>query len=172
VPRTAFRRATAADIAVYRTWFADAELARRLSPPTPDWERYIETPSQAFWVALDTGDRIVAGLQTERDENGDTWLDCAIDPARRGTGRMGTILADFMAGPAHGERLIAEVEPDNAASLALLRRSGFEPAGGPASDGLVRFVRKADQGPQLKSAPSWPICGANPAGEHPALPIH
>jgi len=136
---TAFRLATDADIDVYRAWFADPVLAGRLSEPTPDWRRHVRTEGCALWVALDDQSRPVAFFQTETDEHG-MWIDAAIDPARRGQGRMAAILRDFLAGPmADAQHVIAEVEADNAASLALLVRCGFVEQPRPATPGFRRF---------------------------------
>ncbi len=136
---TRFRLATDADIDVYRLWFADPDLSRRLSPPTSEWVAHIHREGRALWSALGDDSSPVAVFQTEQ-EGDSVWFDCAIDPGRRGQGEMAAILRDFLAGPlATAPRLLADVEADNLASLALLRRAGFAELPGLGEPGFVRF---------------------------------
>ena len=110
-----FRLLDAADLEFYRSWFNDAELARRLSYPTDDWFAYVAaTDASRCWVALDENGGMIAAL-----------LHC----------RPG---ADFAV-------LKGAIEPDNAASLACVRRCGFEILPGLDEDGLVRVRRDREE---------------------------
>jgi RimJ/RimL family protein N-acetyltransferase len=138
---TAFRRATQADIDLHETWFLDPELARRLSAPTPEWRAFLASGAQTVWVSVDADDCPLAVFILEKDDAGAAWLAFAIEPSQRGKGLMTAILRAFVAGPgADFARLIGEVELDNAASIALLRRCGFAEIPG-AGEGLLRFER-------------------------------
>ena len=142
-----FRLLDAADLEFYRSWFNDAELARRLSYPTDDWFAYVTaTEASRCWVGLDETGGVISVLQVDDGENGLGQFDISLRPELRGRGLGAAVLDAFIGGPgADFTALEGAIEPDNAASLACVRRCGFEIYPGLDEDGLVRVRRDREE---------------------------
>lgn len=95
-----------------------------------------ERPDDAHWIAravLADGVAVGAGgFHGGPDERGMVEVSYEIEPPHRGRGLATALLAELLAWAAtepavHVVR--ASIGPDNAASLAMVRRQGFEPVG-------------------------------------------
>ena len=138
-----FRLFEAADLLEFRSWFADAELARRLSYPTDEWFDYVKGPAVRCWAALDATGQMIAELQIDQDCNRSGYFDIAIKPPLRRQGLGTKVLKAFIDGPGRiYTTLEAAVEPGNIASLACLRRCGFDEHLHPDEDGFMRFTKR------------------------------
>ena len=81
-----------------RSWYEDAELARRLTYPTDEWYTAVSREGQESWVAVDETNTIVAKMQVDRD--GDIgYIDLAVRPELRRRGFGSAALMAFIAGP-------------------------------------------------------------------------
>ena len=141
-----FRPVTSDDLLELRTWFNDSELSRRLSFPTDDWFAYVTAGADArCWVALDAG-KVIAMMQVDREDSERGYLDLAVCPHLRGQGIGTAVLTAFLSGPGGVYRILeGRIEPDNAASLACCRRSGFEILPELDADGLVPAIYRSSQ---------------------------
>lgn len=144
-----FREIAPKDLATLRSWFADAELAERLSYPDEAWLGHVGGNGAAGWVALDDTGSIVAQVQVDRADAFTGDLAFAIRPDFRGRGYGKAVLRAFLAGEGQNyHRLEGFIEPDNVASLACVRRCGFEVAAVANKDGMLKAVwsRTKEQG--------------------------
>ncbi|MDB5531065.1 MAG: acetyltransferase family protein [Devosia sp.] len=93
---------------------------------------------------------MIAALQIDNGKDGRGYLDIALRPDLRGR-RLGVaVLSAFISGPGSEFKVLeGAIEPDNAASLACVRRCGFQIFLGLDEDGLVRVERyREDVDPQ------------------------
>ena len=120
-----------------RSWYEDAELARRLTYPTDEWYTAVSREGQESWVAVDETNTIVAKMQVDRD--GDIgYIDLAVRPELRRRGFGSAALMAFIAGPGKAYSMLeGRIEPDNIASLACVRRCGFRLLDEFDDDGLI-----------------------------------
>lgn len=136
-----FREFEPGDLTAYQAWFDDPELARRLSFPDETWLCYLEEPHVAGWKVASQDSRGLAMVQVDRDENGVGYSDVAVKPQLRSKGLRRRILKSFIAGPGICYRALhATVEPDNEASIRMLRRCGFRQTKEPDADGFLEFI--------------------------------
>lgn len=104
------------------------------------WQHFAELirgePETAWWrtqylvVARDERARIVghARLHSGPDENGEVHVGYATDPIERGRGYARQALhrlVDLASTRSEARTLVALIDPDNAASLAVARGAGF-----------------------------------------------
>jgi RimJ/RimL family protein N-acetyltransferase len=134
-----FRRIAQKDLATLRSWFADTDLAERLSYPDDTWFAHLRSDDAACWVASDETGSILAQLQVDRTDASTGDLAFAIRPDLRGKGYGKAVLRAFLARVGRNYvRLAAFIEPDNIASLACVRSCGFEVALSPDEDGMLK----------------------------------
>jgi RimJ/RimL family protein N-acetyltransferase len=119
------RRLEAEQLDEIRTWYDDAELARRLTHPTDEWYAAISAEGQQCWVVLDDSDTPVAKMQVDRE--GDVgYIALAVKPELRGCGIGSAALSAFITGPGRQYSILeGRIEPDNAASIACVQKCGF-----------------------------------------------
>lgn len=135
-----FARFEADDLAEYQSWFTDGELSRRLSFPDERWFSYLGADHVACWAVKSGAGEMVAVVQADREEDGAGFFDIALRPQLRGRGLGRQVLDAFISGPARTYReLRATVEPDNHASIAMVRRCGFRQWESPDEDGFLQF---------------------------------
>lgn len=122
-----FRLFTQADLQRYRSWFADAEIARFLAYPTDDWFSHVTGSDNAgCWAAVGFDETMFAEIQVDRDEEGVGHIELAVSPHLRGRGYGTRSLLAFLSGPGSVyAELHAHIEIDNAASLACFQRCDF-----------------------------------------------
>lgn len=138
----AFRPFEADDLPVFRSWFADPELARRVSYPDNWWFSHVSSAHSRCWLATDAAGGIVAEVQVDDDPGKPAYIQFVICPSLRGQGLGTLVLSAFLDGPGRTYPTIEGcVEPDNAASLACFRRCGFQKLAEPDQDGFIRLVR-------------------------------
>jgi RimJ/RimL family protein N-acetyltransferase len=89
------------------------------------------------------GPRPIGQVRLEREADGDVEVSIAIAPEARGEGLARPLLRAAMAAAQRspalgGGRYVARVRPENAASIALFERAGFQRVAPDAdADGLV-----------------------------------
>jgi RimJ/RimL family protein N-acetyltransferase len=139
-----FRGATLADSDMLLRWRndSDAVLYSRSGQPVGvgshyDWikARLLCDPTR-LWIAEHAG--IAVGVLRFDVEKDAAMVSIAVAPDHRRAGHalaMLRILPRLVEGDAKVSRLIAEVHPNNAASLRTFARAGFRSAG--ASDGFL-----------------------------------
>ena len=140
-----FRPFSNADLAGYQRWFDDAEVARRMAYPSPEWMDYIKTPDVLCFVASEGSEKSAAVLQMDIDPNGCGHLSLVVHPDLRHAGVGARVLTAFVMGPGQNmDELCASIDPDNAASLAIAKRAGFVVENACDKDGLVSLIRPAN----------------------------
>jgi RimJ/RimL family protein N-acetyltransferase len=134
-----FRPLIASDLETLRSWFADAELSRRLSYPTVEWFSYVTgTDAARCWIAVRQSEAI-AQLQVDHHPGEPAYLDIAIRPDLRGKGLGRAVLSAFLDGPGKAcPVLIGHIEPDNAASLRCFQNCGFSLSDTVDEDGMIK----------------------------------
>jgi RimJ/RimL family protein N-acetyltransferase len=141
------RRLLPHDLPEFRSWFGDAELARRLAYPTDEWHAAVSRGGQQCWIAVDNSHGMVAVTQVERD--GDVgYIAIAVKPDLRQRGFGTAALTAFTAGPGREyAALDGRIEPNNIASLACARKCGFCILDALDDDGLfpARWANPAKQ---------------------------
>jgi RimJ/RimL family protein N-acetyltransferase len=137
-----FRPFHADDLSELRTWFEDAEVARRLSFPTDEWFAYVTAGETAScWAATGADDRMIGQLQIDREDSGLGYLEFVLRPDLQGRGTGTAMLRAFLAGPGQGYTAVeAHIEADNSASIACCRRCDFTMLPERDADGFVRAI--------------------------------
>ncbi len=136
-----FRLLNETDLPILRSWFEDAELSRRLSFPTDDWFAHVTSPAACCWIGVDDAGEIVARVQVDREDAERGYIDLTVRPDLRGRGLGVAVLGSFILGPGSAYPILeGRIAPDNVASLACVRRCGFEILQEPDEDGLIRAV--------------------------------
>lgn len=138
------RRFEAEHFATYRSWFRDAELARRLGPIDAAWLDHILAERDGVQYVALAGEAMVAVAGVVLPGAGHDWgaiTDVAVDPTRRrmGVGRL--VMRSLFEQPelAHVTTWRAWVEADNAAACAMLVGCDWTPTG--LEDGMLEFRR-------------------------------
>jgi RimJ/RimL family protein N-acetyltransferase len=128
------------ECAIYRSWFDDPELARRISI-TPTWFEYVtQTPGVTAWMIF-RDQMPVAVIQFE--EQPYPSLDIAINPVLRGQGLCASMIRLVLDLPElrRFDKIFGAIEPDNFASLNCVLKAGFyRTSGGLDEDGLIEVV--------------------------------
>jgi RimJ/RimL family protein N-acetyltransferase len=141
------------DLATLRSWFSDPELDRRLSYPTDEWWHYVQTESRAsVHIAADAQDNVLGEIQVDRGPENVGQFAFFVCPSLRGQGLGKQMLKLFIEGPGSTyASLLASVEPDNHASLAVLSALGFESSGSLDEDGMLSLYHRAviDASPEM-----------------------
>lgn len=138
-----FHRLDESDMRLFSTWFEDAELRRRIEPPTPRWFAYVSsTPGIYAWMVYD-GSIAVGQLQldTYSDKTGSFALVINAPLRRQGYGKK--VLRAFLERPEVKalNRLEATIEPDNAAAVQCCQQVGFRPVSAePDEEGFLHFI--------------------------------
>ncbi|GAA0572844.1 GNAT family protein [Caenispirillum bisanense] len=143
----AFHPVTASDLPDLESWFADADLARRLEAPTPDWLAHVSGGTEAAaWVVRPVGGGpALALMQADRDGPGRAVIAIAVRRECRHAGLGRRVLDTFADGPGSAHAvLVATVEPDNLAALRCLQHAGFRPAG-QDDDGFLVLERHRER---------------------------
>lgn len=147
---TSLRLATLDDSTAVFDWRND-ETTRAASvstEPVPwaDHERWytrvLADPARHLYIAWE-GDERVGLCRFDTDATaGSAEVSINLNPAFRGKGYSGRILAEaiklFRAGEGAGIRLTATIRPENLASMRIFAALGFEPSG--SEPGLEHFV--------------------------------
>lgn len=124
-------RATMDDALAVLEWKNDPVSLAASKNPTPvdrgthlDWFwRSLDNPDRAMLIAHEEGQRL--GM-VRFDRDSDHWLvSINVAPAERGKGHGTNMLAAAMRAMPPRCRYAAEIRADNAASIALFRRCGF-----------------------------------------------
>ena len=138
-----FRRFTPTDIPLLEGWFEDAELRRRLSPPTGAWVAHVLKDSAArVWIAAQAG--LPVGLiQVDGTTDGPGAIALGVAPNLRGKGVGTRVLRAFCEGGpgAVYTVLTGAAEADNTASLICAHRAGFVVSEEFDADGLIPVTR-------------------------------
>jgi RimJ/RimL family protein N-acetyltransferase len=141
-----FRRIDRDDLEAYAAWFEDAETARRMSFPDPDWLDYVthaDGGSVAEVATLGPAAAPAAVLQYDIEGDGGISLLMAVRPDLRGRGVGFRVLEGFIARVADRfAHVDAWVDTDNAAALALLRKLSFRPVATLDEDGSIQLRRR------------------------------
>lgn len=117
-------------LAEYRQWHMDDALSRRASYPDDRWYRHATSDAStrglaAFCVA---GTSQMVSLAQFDIDNGALFPFIAVRPDLRGKGYGTATLENLIASaPPAVDRVVAEIETDNHASLAMARGIGFHP---------------------------------------------
>jgi L-amino acid N-acyltransferase YncA len=151
-----FRSFEQADLDVIRSWFDDAETARRMSYPTDEWFAYVSSDIARCWVATDVDGEVLAHIQVDRADAERGYVDLVVRPDLRGRGLGTAVLKAFVTGPGRAyAALEGAIAPDNAASLACAQRSGFDLLPEPDQDGFIRATLEHSQNacPHAKGDP-------------------
>jgi RimJ/RimL family protein N-acetyltransferase len=126
---------------IYASWFADAELARRISLPSKEWLALVTCkPSSRAWLIYE-GSLPVGEIQMDIEPKAN--IAYVVNPALRGQGYGKGILRAFLAREdVKGfPQIEAFVEPDNVASIHVLLAVGFvQLREVPDEDGCLKFV--------------------------------
>ncbi len=137
-----FELIDARSVEIIKTWFKDVELARRLSPLTPEWVAHVSSAGQSrAWTARRAG-RLVGWVQLEVYPEGHDAIAIAVDPDQRGLGLGRGMLRAFLALPERGKAsvIVGFVEPDNYSARAAAESAGFVLANSvPDADNMLRF---------------------------------
>ncbi len=121
------------------SWFADAELARRVDVPTEQWLAHVTGPDVIARLAV-IANRVLGVVQCDiTGEVGSIAL--WVDPGLRGHRWSTPLLRSFLAVPDLPplERIEAHVETDNEPSRRCFAAGGFTSDGRDA-DGFERLV--------------------------------
>lgn len=127
----------------YESWFADAELRRRVEPPTSQWVHHVRNePGVRAWM-VDEGGRAVGFVQLDiaPDRTGSFLI--VVEPSLRRRGLGTRIVRALLTHPDVSQlrRLDGYVEHDNIAAQHCLRAAGFTQEGdGPDPEGFLAFV--------------------------------
>lgn len=121
----------AADLPIYAAWFEDEELRRRIDPPDGFWLEHVSRTDQGnrcYCLTLVQDVDLIAVVQYDFEDFDRVSLLISVRPDSRGRGVGRAALLRTIPELAPEVRYIdSYVEPDNLASLALIRRMGFEP---------------------------------------------
>jgi RimJ/RimL family protein N-acetyltransferase len=140
-----FRQFEKADLPVLRSWFADSELARRLSYPSDEWFAHVSGGNASrCWSTWSVKGEMVAEVQVDREGAERGYIEFCIRPDLRGRGLGIAALDAFILGPGKAYLILdGRIAPDNYASLTCCRRCGFQLSPEPDEDGFIRAVRCA-----------------------------
>jgi RimJ/RimL family protein N-acetyltransferase len=138
-----FRLIDKQGLSEYETWFADAELRRRIERPTRVWFDYVrQTPGCFSWLIYEDG---IAVGQVQMDTYPDqtATLGLVVKPQLRRQGYGKRILSALLERDEVAQlyRLEATIEPNNTASLRCFESAGFRQQGAePDAEGFLHFV--------------------------------
>ena len=134
------RRLGIPEYTIYRSWFDDAELARRISI-TPTWFEYVtQTPSVFAWMIF--RNQIPAAV-VQFEEQPYPSLDIAMNPVLRGQGLCACVFRLILDHPVtrRFDKIFGAIEPNNFASLNCVRTVGFSRISNALDDdGLIEVV--------------------------------
>jgi RimJ/RimL family protein N-acetyltransferase len=131
------RRLEAEQLDALRSWYDDAELARRLTYPTDEWYAAVSGEGQQCWVVFDDSGTIVASMQVDREADVG-YIALAVKPELRGRGIGSAALWAFITGPGRQYSILeGRIAPDNAASIACVQKCGFRMLDELDEDGLI-----------------------------------
>lgn len=132
-----------AGLLVYAGWFADAELRRRVEPPTPQWFDYVRhTPGVFAWL-VHADQAAVGFVQLDTAANQSASIELVVRPDQRRQGHGRGILRALLRQPATAalKAIEAMIAADNTASLRCLAAAGFTPTSPtPDGDGFLALV--------------------------------
>jgi RimJ/RimL family protein N-acetyltransferase len=137
-----FRPLDEITLRLYLAWFQDAELKRRIQPPTQQWFNYVShTPGIYAWIIYEN-DLPVGQLQldTYTDHTGSVGL--VVNPAVWNQGYGQRILEAFFqrVEVACLAQVEAAIEADNLASLRCFQKAGFiQDRPEPDEEGFLHF---------------------------------
>jgi RimJ/RimL family protein N-acetyltransferase len=138
-----FHQLDQSGLELYRAWFQDEELRRRIEPPTPRWFSYVcSTPGVTAWIVYE-GSLPVGQLQLDTYDDGTGTFGIAVNPRLRNQGYGKRILKAFLMRPevTRLTLLKAAVEPDNLASVRCLQHAGFiQDSAGPDHEGFLQYT--------------------------------
>jgi RimJ/RimL family protein N-acetyltransferase len=127
----------------YQTWFQDAELRRRIEPPTMLWFNYVtQTPGCYAWMVYQ-GNLALGQLQLNTYPNNTGSVGLVVNPKLRNQGYGKRILQAFLKRPEvmRLNQLEVTIEPDNLASIRCFQKVGFVQASSePDQEGFLHFT--------------------------------
>lgn len=136
----AVRRVGIPEYTIYRTWFEDAELSRRLSI-TPTWFDYVtQTAGVDAWIIFR---KQVPAAVVQFGEQPRPAIAIAMNPLLRGQGLCISVIRLTLDQPElrHLDAIYAFIEPDNLASLRCAEKAGFSRVSDvPDADGMFEVV--------------------------------
>ena len=128
---------------IYQTWFNDAELSRRIEPPTRGWFDYVRyEPGYFAWMIYEDG-IAVGQLQLDTYSNRTGSMALVVKPELRNRGYGTRILRAFLerAEVRQLNRIEATIEPDNIPALHCAKSVGFvQQSPEPDDEGFLDFV--------------------------------
>lgn len=130
------------ELQLLRAWYADPEVARRLSYPTPEWFAFVNTPNNYAWLIYD-GDLPVGYIQFGLEGKDRAAFAFAVNPELRGQGYGKRILQALVnRSEVSGLRSVdGFVEPDNSASRRCLIAAGFRLVSEtPDEEGFLKYA--------------------------------
>jgi RimJ/RimL family protein N-acetyltransferase len=143
-----FRNLDEVELRQLDIWFQDAELRRRIQPPTPLWFNYVSnTPGCYAWMVYD-GDVAIGQLQLDTYADNTGSIGLVVNPQLRNQGHGKRILRSFLqrSEVTRLERLEVTIEPDNIASLRCFHKAGFiQVSSEPDGEGFLHFAYNCAQ---------------------------
>lgn len=128
------------EYAIYRSWFDDVELARRISI-TPTWFEYItQTPGVTAWMIF--RDQMPVA-EVSFGEQPFPSLAMSMNPILRGQGLCASVIRLVLDLPElrRFDKIFGAIEPDNFASLNCVLKAGFNRTSDSLDeDGLIEVV--------------------------------
>lgn len=128
------------EYAIYRSWFDDAELSRRISI-TPTWFEYVtQTPGVTAWMIF--RDQMPVA-EVSFGEQPFPSLAMSMNPTLRGQGLCASVIRLVLDLPElrRFDKIFGAIEPDNFASLNCVLKAGFyRTSDGLDEDDLIEVV--------------------------------
>lgn len=137
-----FQRLGLPERELYAKWFSDPELNRRVSAPTEQWLRHVNTEGNFAWLVYE-GPEAVGQVQLDTCSDQTGSVDLVVNPALRGRGYGSRILANFLSRDEAAclREIEAWIEADNAASLRCFQKAGFAAQRSePDENGLIVYA--------------------------------
>ena len=134
------RRFADPDLPQLRRWFGHEAVRKRISAPDANWLTHIRSDNVTCYTICDVTGAMIGFIQVDKDGADDLWFDMIIAPWMQNKG-IGTKALQQLCAQTKSTALCATVEPDNAASIRCLIKSGFMADSAPDTDGF-RIYRK------------------------------
>jgi RimJ/RimL family protein N-acetyltransferase len=140
------------DEAGFRTllsWFDDPILRRWYGPPTDLWFNYVRNEPGVYAWMVHEHDNPIGHIQVDIKADGVGTIGFLIQADFRNQGVGKQMLKEFLNRPeiARADRIVAETEPDNTASIRCLLSVGFVLSSPqPSEEGFLQYSIDLHQG--------------------------